>query len=280
MKPVPEYLLAAALVVMLIVLGGCSDDPPTKPPVSVAGQYTCTIVNTFPHDSLAFTQGLQWVDSLLYEGTGMYDSSSLRLVSLETGHVLFRRSLPAHAPAYFGEGICVVGDRIYQLTWQNHIGFIYDKNTFDSVGYFRYPTEGWGLTYDGSRFIMSDGSSYLYFWDSLGCHDCDQTPAPDLPRVRVTDNGTDVVRLNELEYINGEVYANVWLTDNIVRIDPSDGHVIAWIDAGGLLTPAEQVHADVLNGIAYDSTSDRLFLTGKYWPKLFEVELVKVQAAP
>jgi len=263
--------------VLYLILSGCSDSSPTDPPAPVTiDSYTCQVVNFFPHDSNAFTQGLQWVDSLLVEGTGLLGQSTLRLIDLTSGQVLYSRPIPGGA-THFGEGICVVDDRIYQLTWQGHIGFIYDKNTFDSIGYFTYPTEGWGLTHDGTRFILSDGTSRLYFWDTLGCHDCGGMNPDTIPHITVHDTNNEVTRLNELEFIKGEVYANVWLTDQIVRVNPANGSVTARIDCAGLLTPTEEADADVLNGIAYDPAADRLFLTGKRWPKLFEVELIKTE---
>lgn len=234
---------------------------PTAQPVST---YTYTVVNTYPHDPQAFTQGLIYVDGVLYEGTGLYGQSSLRRVDLETGSVLQRYDLPAQ---FFGEGITLAGDRIIQLTWQSNVGFVYDKDSFELLGEFQYPTEGWGITHDGARLIMSDGTANLYFRDP-------ETFA-EIGRVTVQDDSGPVVRLNELEYIDGEVYANIWQTDRIARIDPQTGRVTAWIDLTGLLSAEDrQEPVDVLNGIAYDAANDRLFVTGKLWPKLFEIELI------
>lgn len=234
---------------------------PTSPAqfVSEAPVYSYRILHTYPHDPTAFTQGLVYTDGVLYEGTGIYGDSSLRKVELETGQVLQQHDL---ASQYFGEGIVVLTSTIIQLTWQNHRAFIYDRNTFSETGYFTYPTEGWGLTSDGQQLIMSDGSSMLYFRDPQTFSQTGQ--------VQVLDGTTPIVRLNELEYIAGEVYANVWLTDRIVRIDPETGQVIAWLDLAGLRPPG----TDVLNGIAYDKVGERLFVTGKYWPSLFEIELL------
>jgi glutamine cyclotransferase len=230
--------------------------------------YTYQIVAEYPHDPSAFTQGLQYVDGELYEGTGLYGESTLRRVNLATGQVLEQVDLPDD---YFGEGIVVVDDRIYQLTWQSHIGFIYDKESFEQLDDFAYPTEGWGITYDGTHLIMSDGSPTLRRWDPETLAEVDQVDVVDA-------QGNPVTRLNELEYIDGEVYANIWQTDRIARIDPVTGRVTGWIDLTGLLADEDVTQpVDVLNGIAYDDTLDRLFVTGKLWPKLFEIDLVAVE---
>ncbi len=225
--------------------------------------YAYRIVNTYPHDPDAFTQGLIFEGGVLYEGTGLRGRSSLRRVVLNTGEVLQRREL---SDDYFGEGITLFGDRIIQLTWQSRIGFVYDKADFELLRSFTYPTEGWGVTHDGDRLIMSDGTSTLYFRDP--------ETFEEVGRVNVRDSAGAVSRLNELEYVAGEVYANVWQTDRIARIEPRTGRVIGWIDLEGLLSVEDRQGADVLNGIAYDSEKKRLFVTGKLWPKLFEIELV------
>jgi glutamine cyclotransferase len=194
----------------------------------------------------------------------MRGRSTLRRVALDTGTVLQSRAL---AIQFFGEGVTLYGDKIYQLTWQSHIGFVYDKNTFDLLQDFDYATEGWGLTQDGQHLIMSDGTATLHFLDPVTLRETSQ--------VQVADRGRPINELNELEYVLGEVYANVWRTDSIVRIDPLTGQVVGWIDLSGLLSPADMVQpVDVLNGIAYDAETDRLFVTGKWWPKLFEIELI------
>lgn len=218
----------------------------------------------YPHDPAAFTQGLVIRDGQLYESTGLNGASSLRRVDLATGAVLQRVDLPE---AFFGEGIEVRGDRIYQLTWRNGIAIAYDRATFLETQTFRYETEGWGLTSDDSRLIMSDGSARLYFRD------------PDtfalLGHVDVHDDRGPVSRLNELEFVNGEVLANIWQTDRIARIDPATGRVRAYIDLRGLLPAADRrPDTDVLNGIAWDAAQQRLYVTGKRWPKLFEIALV------
>jgi glutamine cyclotransferase len=226
--------------------------------------YTYQVVNIYPHDRGAFTQGLVCEGGLLYEGTGLRGQSTLRLVELETGNVLKLRRLPVHL---FGEGVAVLGDKIYQLTWQAQVGFVYDKDSFELLQEFSYPTEGWGLTHNGQRLIMSDGTSTLHFLDPETLQETGQ--------VQVYDDSGPVVRLNELEYVQGEIYANIWKTDRIARIDPQTGQVTGWINLAGLLSPEDRsLPVDVLNGIAYDPQHDRLFVTGKLWPKLFEIKLV------
>ncbi|NIA13144.1 MAG: glutaminyl-peptide cyclotransferase [Nitrospiraceae bacterium] len=233
-------------------------DPTVPDPIP---NYGYRVVNEYPHDPEAFTQGLMYEDGLLLEGTGLYGQSSVRRVALATGMVVQQRDLAA---TYFGEGITVVGDRLLQLTWKSGKGFIYDKDSLNPSGSFSYSGQGWGLTYDGERLIMSDGSAYLRFLDP---ETFEQTG-----RIEVRGDSGIVTRLNELEYIRGEVFANVWQTDTIVRIAPLTGRVTGWIDLSGLL--GKQSQPDVLNGIAYDAGSSRLFVTGKRWPKVFEIELV------
>jgi glutamine cyclotransferase len=229
--------------------------------------YSYRVIRSYPHDHQAFTQGLVYEAGELYEGTGLRGQSSLRRVDLETGLVRQQHVLPKQ---YFGEGITIFGDRIIQLTWQSRIGFVYDRASFQLVQQFSYPTEGWGITHDGNRLIMSDGTANLYFLE------------PDtftrIDHIEVHDDQGPVVRLNELEYVRGDVYANVWQTDRIARIELLTGRVAAWIDLTGLLSAAErQPHVDVLNGIAYDAENDRLFVTGKWWPKLFEIQIVELE---
>jgi glutaminyl-peptide cyclotransferase len=225
-------------------------------------QYTYTVVRTYPHDRDAFTQGLQFVDGVLYEGTGLNGRSSIRKVRLETGEVLQKREI---AEEYFGEGITVWKNELIQLTWQSGIAFSYDRATFAPKRTFKYTGEGWGLTHDAQALIMSDGSEYLRFLD----------PATfaERKRIKVTAAGAPLKNLNELEFVKGEIFANVWQTDYVARIDPATGFVNAYIDFRGLLTPRESAQADVLNGIAYDGAAGRLFVTGKLWPKVFEVNL-------
>ena len=253
-------LAGAVLVFSCLNLQGCL----TPGNSDVIPIYSYSIVNTYPHDPDAFTQGLVFEDGVLYEGTGLYGQSSLRRVELETGGILQIREL---SDQFFGEGITIYGDRIIQLTWQSHIGFVYDKNSFELLQQFSYSTEGWGIAHDGMRLIMSDGTSTLHFLDPQTFEEVGQ--------LNVTDSSGPVTRLNELEYIQGEIYANVWQTDLVARISPETGQVVGWIDLEGLLTAEDRTEpVDVLNGIAYDADSDRLFVTGKLWPKLFEIELI------
>lgn len=222
------------------------------------------VVRVFPHDPQAFTQGLVYLDGVLYEGTGLIGRSSIRKVRLENGEVLQIQKID---PQYFGEGIAIVGNRLFSLTWQSGVGFIYDRASFRRTGTFTYRGEGWGLTHDGARLIMSDGTASLRFLDPAT-----QT---ETGRMQVRDGERPVAHLNELEYVKGEVLANVWQTDRIARISPKTGQVTGWIDLQGLLDPRDAAQGvDVLNGIAYDAGADRLFVTGKLWPKLFEIKVI------
>jgi glutamine cyclotransferase len=234
-----------------------SQQPSERLPV-----FSYRVVRTYPHDAKAFTQGLQFVDGFLYEGTGLNGSSSIRKVKLETGEVVQRRDLER---AYFGEGITVWKTDLIQLTWQSNIAFVYDIRTFAPRRTFKYKGEGWGLTQDGVHLIMSDGTDELRVLD----------PATfaEQRRIKVTAAGAPLRNLNELEYMKGEILANVWTTDSIARVSPATGRVTGYIDLRGLLTPAEQGSVDVLNGIAYDEKNDRLFVTGKLWPKVFEIKI-------
>lgn len=236
-------------------------------PATTIPRYTYQIINRYPHDPNAFTQGLVYEDGIFYEGTGLYGQSSLRRVNANSGEVEQIISLDEQ---YFGEGIVVWQDRIIQLTWRENQGFVYDKTSFDLLQEFNYPTEGWGITHDGQKLIMSDGTATLYFWDPETLAEMDQ--------LAVFDEMGPVVRLNELEFVAGEVWANVWQTDLIARIDLATGQVVGWIDLTGLLDTAVLTQpADVLNGIAYDPTTDRLFVTGKLWPEVYEIELIPVE---
>ncbi len=221
------------------------------------------VLGSEPHDRGAFTQGLVLDDGNLYESTGLYGRSSLREVDRATGEV--RRQVQLD-PATFAEGLARVGDRLIQLTWQQGVAFVYDLATLERLDQYSYTGEGWGLCYDGARLVMSDGSSSLTFRDP-------QTFVPT-GTVSVTLDGRSIERLNELECVGDRVYANVWMTDEIVRIDPSTGHADAVIDASNLLAPSERLGADVLNGIAYDPDQDVFLITGKLWPRLFEVRFI------
>jgi len=225
--------------------------------------YSYEIVREYPHDPSAFTQGLVFESGFLYEGTGLKGRSSLRRVDLASGEVVQVYNLSSE---YFGEGITVYGDRIYQLTWQSNMGFVYDKGSFEMLETFEVATEGWGLTHDGSTLILSNGTSTLRFLDP--------ETYEEVGEINVHDNGIPVLNINELEYVRGEIWANIWLTDLIARIDPESGVVLGWLDLSGLEDRLEQNSAyDVLNGIAYDSEGDRLFVTGKLWKKLFEIKI-------
>lgn len=226
--------------------------------------YGYTVVRSFPHDRDAFTQGLIFRNGVFYEGTGRNAHSGIRKVKVETGEVLQVKPLGSE---YFGEGITDWNGSLIQITWRSEIGFVYDINTFEQKKTWSYRGEGWGLTHDGTRIIMSDGSSALRFLDPA--------TLKETGRLIVRDASGPVEALNELEYVKGEIYANVWQTDRIARISPKDGRVTGWIDLSGLLSPSERVGVDVLNGIAYDSAGDRLFVTGKLWPRVFEIKLVK-----
>ena len=249
-----------------------ADTPDGNGPSAVAAKtYAYEVVHSFPHDTGAFTQGLAIVGDTLYESTGNYGRSSLRRVALRTGEVERVRRLSS---TIFGEGLALYDDKIIQLTWKSGVGFIYDRESFEMLRSVSYSGEGWGITYDGARFIMSDGSSLLYFRDKVTFE--------VTGRVVVRDENGPVRLLNELEYVKGEIYANIWQEDRIARIDPETGRVTGWIDLKGLLEASGQdldgETTDVLNGIAYDAAGDRLFVTGKWWPRLFQIRLIETQA--
>ena len=226
--------------------------------------YGYRVVNVYPHDASAFTQGLQYLDGYFYEGTGLNGRSSIRKVTLETGKVLQQRTVPGE---FFGEGITVWKNDLFELTWQSHVAFVYDRATFEPKKRFTYPGEGWGLTSDGTNLVMSDGTDELRVLDPV--------TFAEKRRIKVTAGGIALRNLNELEYMKGDILANIWMTDYVARVAPDSGRVTAYIDLRGLLTATERANTDVLNGIAYDAKQDRLFVTGKLWPKLFEIKLVK-----
>ena len=264
------------LLIFALALAGCrkpgaqqsASVPHSPSPASAAApagvvRYSYDVVKSWPHDREAFTQGLVFHAGSLIESTGLNGRSTLREVDLETGRALKQVTL---APAYFAEGVAVIGSQVVQLTWQNRKGFVYDVDTFQLLQEFAYEGEGWGLTTDGSALIISDGTSRIRFLDPAGF--------AVTRTVEVTMDGKPVDHLNELEFIQGEIFANVWQTDDVVRIDPATGSVRGVIDFSGLLPPQERrPDTDVLNGIAYDPKKDRLFVTGKRWPRLFEVRL-------
>ncbi len=223
------------------------------------------VVREYPHDPGAFTQGLVFHDGVLYESTGLRGESTLRRVDLDSGEVLQERRL---LPVLFGEGAAVVDDRIVQLTWRAGVGFVYDRETFRLLREFRYAGEGWGITFDGSRLVMSDGSAVLRFLDP--------DSLAEIGRLPITAGGVPVPNLNELEWIDGEIWANLWTEDRLARIDPETGEVVAFVDLSGLFP--DRLHhpdADVLNGIAWDPETSRIFVTGKKWPRLFEIEVAE-----
>jgi glutamine cyclotransferase len=259
MKMKHKAALAAALAVAGLGLGVLAQSSTPVP-----DHWVARAVAEYPHDPGAFTQGLLIEEGQLYEGTGQYGLSSVRRVDLETGRV--EQSKPISA-LYFGEGIAILGDKLYELTWQNQVAFVYDADTFERLGNFRYTGEGWGLTEDGEHLILSDGTSTLRFLDPDSFH--------VVKEIQVRASGRPVTQLNELEYIDGEIWANVWHDDHIARISPETGEVLGWIDASAVYPRSERGPEDVLNGIAYDASSKKIYITGKDWPKLFEIELVR-----
>jgi glutamine cyclotransferase len=257
-------LLIAVIAGVVWLIRSASPDEPGLG--NLTPYMTYEVVHAYPHDAQAFTQGLVYWDGFLYESTGLYGESSLRKVEVDTGRVVMQVDLP---PQYFAEGLTLWEDQLIQLTWQEGTGFIYNASDFSQTGQFTYPTEGWGLTHDGERLILSDGSDVLYFLD------------PDtyafMDSVSVSFEGEGVTRLNELEFIDGQVFANIWQKNQIVRIDPESGEVIGWIDLTGILPDdARRPETDVLNGIACDAKNNRLFITGKLWPFLYEIRLIPV----
>lgn len=261
-RPLLTSQLMSRLALALLVVSACN----LATAQIAAPADTYQIVHTYPHDPQAFTQGLIYMDGHLYESTGLQGRSSLRMVDLTTGNVLQKHDLPAEV---FGEGLTDWGSSLIQLTWTSHKAFVYDRFSFSLQRTFAYEGEGWGLAHDETHLILSDGTSYLRFLDPSSFH--------VVRRLRVTDqSGRPVENLNELEYVRGEIYANVWQTDDILRISPRTGKVLARIDLQGIIDKRElQGDGAVLNGIAYDATSDRLFVTGKLWPKLFQIKIAK-----
>lgn len=240
---------------------GDSDSPGSS--VARIPTYTYHVIRSYPHDPRAFTQGLQWYDGRLFESTGQVGESGLREVDLASGRV--KREQPLEEP-HFGEGMVILGDRLYQLTWQSGKAFVYNWKTFARIDTFTYEGEGWGLTTDGKSLIMSNGSSSLV-WRDPETFQVTRTLA-------VTDRGTPVAAINELEWVKGEIWANIWMSDSIARIDPETGVVLGWIDLTNILPRIDRTgHEDVLNGIAWDEAGDRIFVTGKLWPRLYEISL-------
>lgn len=257
----PATLLTVAMISFCGCKGGDGGDT-VPPPAATAPVATATVIRSFPHDTSAFTQGLLWHDGTLYESTGRNGLSTLRQVQLETGKVLKQVKVPEQ---FFAEGLALFNGKLYQLTWQAQSGFIYDLADFRETGTFQYTGEGWGLTTDGKSLILSDGSSELRWLDPATFR--------EQRNVTVMDGSEYINELNELEWVKGEVWANVWHKNQIARIDPQTGKVKGWIDLTGILTPPPADPEAVLNGIAYDEADNRLFVTGKLWPALFEISV-------
>lgn len=252
-------LVALAVMATALVLGA----PPAR---ALPPTWGFQVVHVYPHDRGAFTEGLFYLDGYLYESTGLEGHSDIRKVELATGRVVQSRPV---ASQYFGEGIVSWKNELIELTWRSHIGFIYDLATLRPIGRFAYPGEGWALTRNSRWIIMSDGTSHIRFLDP--------ETLKEVRRITVRSGDEPIENINELEWVKGEILANVWMTNRIARIDPQTGYVKGWIDLTGLLPPADASSDsdDVLNGIAYDAANDRLFVTGKRWPKLFEIRLVR-----
>ena len=262
--------LHTVLSALLMSMACYSAPAPQSAPMARTAQahrpteYTYSVVHSYPHDQNAFTQGLVYYDGFFYEGTGLNGRSSLRKVDIESGRVLRQVDL---SPEYFGEGIAIVKDQIFELTWQNQVAFVYNLNDFRLLRQFNYDGEGWGLTNNGNDLYMTDGSPEIRVIDA--------TNFKEKRRIKVHDGPKPIDQLNELEYIDGELYANIWQTDRIARISPQTGEVVGWIDLSGLLSSVFRHEKDaVLNGIAYDATHKRLFVTGKLWPNIFEIKVV------
>jgi glutamine cyclotransferase len=276
---IPHMVLATALLLTLgvLLLTGVHamperqrvkvvsppDGQPAPAPPEVA-HYRYKVVKTYPHDWRSYTQGLVYEDGFLYEGTGLYGQSAIYKRDLQTDKTIKMLRLP---DKYFGEGITIFGDKLIQLTWQSHVGFVYQKDTFTPLSEFKYPMEGWGLTHDGKRLILSDGTPTLRFLDP--------NTYAETGRIEVRDQGRPVKSINELEFIDGSVYANIWQTDRIAIIDPKTGRITGWIDLSGLYTPPANDDGDcVLNGIAYLPQTKHLLVTGKLWPRMYEIGLI------
>ena len=249
-------IYAQALILSTLLPAAASAALPT---------YDFKVVRSYPHDTQAFTEGLLYRDGALYESTGLNGKSSIRKVDLATGKVLQSKDIP---PQYFGEGLTAWGDTLVGLTWQTQTGFVFDLKTFELKSQFAYPGEGWGLTHNGKELIMSDGSSTLRFLDPK--------TFLEVRRIKVTADGIAVDQLNELEVVEGEIYANIWHTNTIARIDPASGKITGWIDFGKLYPQAGKGlnGENVMNGIAYDAEKKRLFVTGKLWPNIYEVKII------
>ena len=260
------FALIGVVIVCLVLFGSnrsSKEEPKTVEPDARAQRISYEVVNSYPHDPTSFTQGLLWHDGGFYESTGQYGQSKLRRLEFPSGKVLKEVRL---SPELFGEGLALVDSRLIQLTWQSQRGFVYDLNTFKLEREFSYSTEGWGLTYDGKNLILSDGSSDLFYFDPQTFKTTRKLP--------VRMNGQPVTELNELEFIEGEIWSNVWQQDLILQIDPSSGMVRSFLDLKGILAPSDKTGGEnVLNGIAYDEERKRIFVTGKLWPRIFEIKI-------
>lgn len=256
-------MLRTAVVLAILATAALAQPTPTAAPRRAPERLAVEVIKTYPHDPEAFTQGLLLYGTSLFESTGLEGRSSLREVDLETGRVL--RKVDVSLP-YFAEGLALAGDRLFQLTWQQGTAFVYDPFSFSERQRLAYKGEGWGLTFDGKQLVMSDGSDELTFRDG--------DTFAELRRLKVTNAGRPLKRLNELEWANGRIYANIWTTRSIAVIEPERGEVTAMVDTGALLNRDEAAGADVLNGIAYDPKSGEFLITGKLWPKLFRVRFV------
>jgi glutamine cyclotransferase len=274
-KPLLRCFSGTCLVLSCLLtfcVGSCDSPPskltPAQPATSTSGGanpipvITATVVKTYPHDPKAFTQGLEFYGGYLYESTGRVGESTLRECVLDTGAVRRRMNLPPHE---FGEGLTIFRGKIYQLTWLSKRGFIYDVHTLRKIGEFHYETEGWGLTHDDTSLILSDGTNQLLFMDP--------SSFAVTRTLQVYAGNQAVTNVNELEYLHGELFANIWHSSRIARIDPGSGHVVSWIELAPLASQEQHGSEDVLNGIAYDVRGDRLFVTGKLWSKIFEIRL-------
>jgi glutamine cyclotransferase len=256
-----------AISVLSVSIGSAFARSPQRNPPKRTREYTFEVVRQFPHDATAYTQGLTYHAGYLYEGTGINGRSSLRQVRVETGGTVRKVDLP---PEFFGEGITVVKNEVVQLTWLSHVGFLYNLSDFHLIRRFSYSGEGWGLTTNGRELFMSDGTAEIRVLEP--------NTLAEKRRIRVHDGTTSVAKLNELEFVEGEILANVWQTDRIARISPQTGEVVGWIDLTGLLSSVYRLGPDaVLNGIAYDADRKRLFVTGKLWPVLFEINVIPKQ---
>jgi glutamine cyclotransferase len=262
MRTIRRWIAVALLVATVVQL--LPGQPSHRIRATQPSEYTFKIVRTFPHDPTAFTQGLAYRDGFLYEGTGLKGRSSIRKVRLESGEVVQRFDL---APEFFGEGITLFKNEVVQLTWQSQTGFIYNAADFRLLRRFSYAGEGWGLTTNGDEIFMSDGTPEIRVLNSA--------TLAEKRRFAVHDGDTPIDQLNELEFVDGQIFANVWQTDRIARISPQNGEVVGWIDLQGLLSPIYRLESGaVLNGIAYDANRKRLFVTGKLWPSIFEIRIV------